>query len=302
MIFVSVHKKIGLHLIDKGQLLLKKYRFKHHGRRCQDLAGRDPPEGFLHAGIVDPRQLQQPLHQAPHLPGHGDDAAGKLLTVCLGALWCVQELRVRQDDRQGRFQFVRGVRHELLLLLPGVLHRLYRPAGQQHRDAQKREKCRAARSCECFQQVLQGGQFAGDVREHDASAPGRLPAEEPQAAVLQNAAGGLGVICPLQKCVQKFLIGKIQELAAGLSRFSGAVHQNAEIRQAHLPPGDAGRSGLPGIHGHVLHHPQAFLFQIPAGGIIEQAENDAQHHSHDGHVDQDELKPQFFQHEVSTSR
>ena len=43
---------------------------------------------------------------------------------------CLQQLRIAHNHRQRCLQFVRSIGDKLLLLIPGCLHRLYRPPRQ----------------------------------------------------------------------------------------------------------------------------------------------------------------------------
>ena len=79
------------------------------------------------------RILQHLLDQGAHLPGHGEDAAGKSAPPGLVRL-VLEQLRVGHDDGQRGFQLVGGGRDELPLLLPGPLHRAHRPLGEQNAD------------------------------------------------------------------------------------------------------------------------------------------------------------------------
>ena len=85
--------------------------------------------------VVGSGQLQQVLHQAFHLVGHGKDAVHTAaLILPVGHL---QKLCVGHDDGEGCFQLVGGVGYKLPLLVPGLLHRADHPPCQQHRNAQE---------------------------------------------------------------------------------------------------------------------------------------------------------------------
>ena len=154
------------------QAVLEEYRLKGKqgiGNQLTEIQGR---KFHARGAVVHPCQLQKAFHQAPHLLGHGIDAVRKLLLLLLGIFRLPQKLRVGHDDRQGCFQLVGGVRHKLPLLIPCLLHRPNRPAGQQKAQPQKQGKAQKANQQASFQQPPEGGLLAGDVQKDDALAEG----------------------------------------------------------------------------------------------------------------------------------
>ena len=95
----------------------------------------------IHAG-----QLQQALHKAAHLLRHREDAPGKAGAGRGVVTRRLQQLRIRQNDGQGRFQLVRGVRHELPLLVPRPGNGPHQPARQQQAHDEEHRKSRRARN------------------------------------------------------------------------------------------------------------------------------------------------------------
>ena len=157
-----------LHLTAQSESFLKKQRLKGQGGLGHQPSEVAPGEGHIGLPVVHPGQLQQALHQPAHLLGHGENALGELglgLGLVVGAL---KQLGVGHDDGQGGLQLVGRVGDKLPLLLPSTVHRPHRPAGQQQADDQEKPKADHADEHTGAQQIVQSGQFAGHVGEHDA--------------------------------------------------------------------------------------------------------------------------------------
>ena len=75
-----------------------------------------------------------------------------------------------------------------------------------------------------------------------------------------------------------------------------------EKRQAHVFSRLVRRAQLKRLAGDALHHPYVLRFQVCAGEVQHEPEDDAQHDGHDAHVDDHEFDTQFFYHSCSTSR
>lgn len=97
--------------------------------------GSSPVPPWRRTGRCPLGQLQKVFHQPPHLVGHSKDLAGEAVPLRRAAGGVLQQLRVGEDHLQRRFQFMRRVRRELPLLVPGPSHRSHRPPGQQQADA-----------------------------------------------------------------------------------------------------------------------------------------------------------------------
>ena len=97
-----------------------------------------------------------------------------------------RQLRRGQDHRQGRFQLVGGVGDKLLLLLPGLLHRLHREARQPVAYPCQQQQRRQGYPAHPQQQAAHGGLLLGAVGEGQAHRQCPGLAHIPQGVVLQN--------------------------------------------------------------------------------------------------------------------
>ena len=140
MLRAAPHRDAGFNIGLKRQAIFKEQRFKRqHGVLHQ----RTPVERlkyFFHRAVIHSRKLQKVFHQPTHLVGHGEDALGKTLPLRLGIRRITEHFRVREDHGERRFQLVRGVGNELLLLRPCPFHRLHRPARQKKADGEKNRR------------------------------------------------------------------------------------------------------------------------------------------------------------------
>lgn len=91
-----------------------------------------------------------------------------LALACDGALGVRHEnRRVREDDGERGLQLMRGVGHELPLLLPRALHRAQGPAGEEHADHEEDGECDHADAREGEREGLPSV-CGADVGERDA--------------------------------------------------------------------------------------------------------------------------------------
>ena len=161
-------------LAAKDSALFKEQRFKRqHGVLHQ----RTPVERlkyFFHRAVIHSRKLQKVFHQPAHLVGHGEDALGKAGAGRGVVAWRLQQLRIRQDDGQGRFQLMRGVRHELPLLVPRPGNGPHQPACQQQAHDKEHRKSRRARNGKRADEAVQRCRLGRGVGKNDAPASSRM--------------------------------------------------------------------------------------------------------------------------------
>ncbi|MPM69813.1 hypothetical protein SDC9_116761 [bioreactor metagenome] len=115
---------------------LKRHRFKKQGAIRDRVGQRDSGKHGGTNHVVRPGQRQHLLHQRFHLPGLRLDVVRPTGGAGIERDG-VHQLRIGENDRQRCFQLVGRVGQELVLLLPGALHRAGDPPGQKDRNAQK---------------------------------------------------------------------------------------------------------------------------------------------------------------------
>ena len=85
------------------------------------------------------------------------------------------------------------------------------------------------------------------------------------------------------------------------------AHAHAAIgRYAHRKVGKTGGRVRPvelqGVGGYGGDHLYGFPLEIRVRGVQQHAEDRAEDHEHDRHIDADKPQPELFQHEEATSR
>ena len=196
---------IFLNVRSEGVARFKEYRLKGEDRVADQTAQVHLRKDQGTLAAVGPGQIQHFLNELAHLPGHGEDVGGELAAAGLVEIRAVQKLRVGHDDRQGRFQLVGGVRHELPLLLPRRLHRFYRPPGQQPADEQKGGEAQHPDGGAGLCQICQSGPLAGHICEGDALPTGRDAAAVPQAVFPEDTGRSVGVGGRIRQRFQELL-------------------------------------------------------------------------------------------------
>ena len=135
--------------------------------------------------------------------------------ICGAIIRVLQKLRIGHDHRQGRFQLVGGRRHKLPLLLPGTVHRPYRPLGQQNADPQERQEAEPADQKAGSGEIVQGGDLAGDIRKHHAGPQRRVGPVIAQVIFLNDPQPPGGGVGDLDQTVQEVPVGQVVIAAAG---------------------------------------------------------------------------------------
>ena len=104
------------------------------------------------------------------------------------------------------------------------------------------------------------------------------------------------------EAVEERTVREVVIPAAGRDQLVLRAEAQREKRQAHVVPRLVRRAQLKRLAGDALHHPYVLRFQVCAGEVQHEPEDDAQHDGHDAHVDDHEFDTQFFYHSCSTSR
>ena len=117
---------------------------------------------------VEAREEQQVGHEPLHALAFRLRAFDPLALACDGALGVRHEnRRVREDDGERGLQLMRGVGHELPLLLPRALHRAQGPAREEYADHEEDGECDHADACKGEREGLPSVRRA-DVGKRDA--------------------------------------------------------------------------------------------------------------------------------------
>ena len=225
---------------------------------------------------------------------------GELAAAGLVEIRAVQKLRVGHDDRQGRFQLVGGIRYELPLLLPGGLHRFYRPPCQQPADEQKGGEAQHPDGGAGLCQIFQSGPLAGHICESDALSTGRDAAAVPQAVFPEDTSRSVGVGGRVRQRFQELLIRQVIVPAAGGGETAVSIQLQNEKGEVDLLRRTAGAIGVKGIRRYALQHGLALRFQALTGQVIHHAENGGEHEGDDEHIDADEFQPQLSDHSATS--
>ena len=302
MLLTALDKEVFLHIAFQRQTLLKIHRLEGEQGVAYQLAEIQAGKDHILPAVVHPRQLQQTFHQAPHLTGHGHNAVHEPAARLFVVLRLLQKLRVGQNHRQGRFQLVGSIRHELSLLVPRRLHRLHRPPCQQEGQPQEHGKAQHADEDTGIRQTAHGGKFAGHIHKDDGLAEGRGAFLKAQAVVLQDT----GVLAGIQRQGDDLLNGlRVRQViiaAKAGGQLAQGIDAYIEIRELRLPGKFPRAAGIGAILHDALHHPDALLFQIIAGKVEQHTENRQHHNGDDGHIDADEFDSQSANHPSATSR
>ena len=250
----------------------------------------------IHAG-----QLQQALHKAAHLLRHREDAPGKAGAGRGVVTRRLQQLRIRQNDGQGRFQLMRGVRHELPLLVPRPGNGPHQPACQQQAHDEEHRKSRRARNGKRADEAVQRRRLGRGVGKNDAPARARDDAVEPQAVIRHLTDVVLGIHGDVDELLQLFAVAQVKIAAARRDDVAARIDLQRKIRHARavVQTGAGGR--LPVI-GQRLERAQALGLKALLRKMQHKAERDAQHHGQQGHEDAHELDAELPDHTSATSR
>ena len=165
--------------------------------------------------LIDAGEVQKALDQAAHLMRHGENVGGELRLGLRRVVQAFEQLGICHDDGQRRFQLVRGIGNELLLLLPRGLDRADGPAGEQEADAEEQQQRGDAEQETAAEQGVERGLFARGVDKDEA-----LPVLQQIAAVaeviLRNFAlhvgGGIG---DGDQLLQEIFVRKVVITAVG---------------------------------------------------------------------------------------
>ena len=249
--------------------------------------------------VVGSGQLQQVLHQAAHLVGHGEDAVhAAALIFPFGHL---QKLCIGHDDGEGCFQFVGGIGYKLPLLIPGLLNRADHPPCQQHRNAQEYPQAQHPQSGAGFGKAQKRCLFTGHIRKDNGLGQGRTDLQKAKI-VLRNDPRIPGFGCgSLHKGGEEYLIGQVIVAPHHGGQLSCGADLQQEIGQVHPRSTGIGAAQLEGVCGHRAHHGKALLLQILSCRGVQQPEDGAEHDSYNGHNDAYEPNPKLFQHPSCTS-
>ena len=170
----NVRRDIALQRLSR----LKGHRFEGQGAVRGQIGEGDLPHHRRGHGVVRPGQGQHLLHQRPHPLGLGVDVVRPPGRAVVQRR-CLQQLRVGEDDGQGRFQLMGGVRQELPLLPPRLCHRRRCPPGQQDGDPQQQHQRRRADLQIRAHALRQGGLLHGHVHKGDPLIQQILPLKRP---------------------------------------------------------------------------------------------------------------------------
>ena len=104
-----------------------------------------------------------------------------------------QDVRIGEHDGERRLNLVRGVGHELPLLLPRALHRAQGPAREEHADHEEDGECDHADACKGEREGLPSacGADIGKRDARDAGVGGALLVEQSQLGELSRTIGGV---------------------------------------------------------------------------------------------------------------
>ena len=286
-------------LLRQYQPPLKKQCLHGQGGLQHKLAQIHPGEGQICLLTVGTGQLQHLLHQRAHLPGHSQDALLKCFPAGLLVFPTLQQLRVGDDHRQGRFQLMGGIRQKLLLLLPRRVHRADGPPGQKQAQPQKTGKAQKPHQNRVFQEIAQGGALTGQIHKHQCGALLAGKAGKAKVLLLQHPVFPL--LCHLHHGLQHALLRQLIETSGGIHNSALGIQIEDKIGQLHLLPAIVGKSVVPGRHGQRAHGLEGGLLQIIPGEAVKQPQNHNQQHRQHGHVDDHKFYPQLSDQSSATS-
>ena len=212
------------------------------------------------------------------------------------------QLRVGQDDGQGRLQLVGGVGQKLPLLRPGPFHRAGHPPAQDHGHRQQQNK-----GCQGDLEIgahhgLQGRLLHGDVHEGDLGEESVVPPKIPQMIAGDGA---------LRRILAQALPQNGGQLRRVLNVFIGAA---GDIDRAAVPdlhreigqldvagaqiraPLSAGKGQAALLLQHPFQHGVADPFRAVLGRGVYGYENHCQHGGDQQHTHRHELQPQALDH------
>ena len=284
----------------QGQALFKKYWLKGQQSVADKAAEVHRRKAGKRTAVVRPGQLQHFLDEPAHLPGHGEDVGGELAAAGLVKVRAVQKLRVGHNDRQGRFQLMGGVRHELPLLLPRLFNRPHGPPGQQPTDKQECGKAQHRDDRAGLQQMGQHRLLTGHIGKDDALPKGGDAAAVPQAVFRQHTDGHIGFIGGGDQRIEKFLVRQVIIAAARGGEVAILVQLQHEKRELDALRRLSQTVRAKRLRRNALQHGNALSFQSRLRKVVHKTEDDAHHHRDDEHIHADEFQPQTPNHSATS--
>ena len=286
----------------KRQLLLEEQGLEGERGIGDKLAEVDRRVGRGLLALIDAGEVQKAFDQAAHLMRHGENVGGELRLGLRRVVRAFEQLGICHDDGQRRFQFVRGIGNELLLLLPRGFDRLNGPASEQQAHAEEQQKRGSAEQETVAEQGVERGLLACGVDEDEA-----LPVLQQIAAVAEvvlrdlalHVGGGIG---DGNQLLQEIFVREVVITAVGgenLAVFVDLEHAVGEVDAVRclVEPGE-----LEGTGGERVHHVAALFHEALPREMVDQADHAPEQERQQRHDDGDELDAKPFQHTSATSR
>ena len=164
----ALHMHILCELRLEHETFFEEHHLEGQGLIFAELREIDPlrrqlfEDAIVHAG-----KLQEALDESAHLLRHRVNVVDELQLLRLVKFAGLQKLDVCENDRERGLQLMARVRHELALLLPGLLNRVHRPAREADRDYEENEEACDGDQDAVSKEVVHCRELARDICENE---------------------------------------------------------------------------------------------------------------------------------------